>query len=148
DRVMHIRFNADVIGGLPWSFQPAQREVSVNVGESGLAFYKAKNLSKKAVTGVAVFNVTPLKAGQYFQKIQCFCFDEQTLAGGQQVDMPVSYFVDPAINDDPNLDDVRTITLSYTFFSVEEDNGEEQEEELSALPGNGEGEAVKQASLD
>ena len=88
----------------------------MRVGESGLAFYRASNPTEQRLAGTSTFNVTPLKAGQYFNKVQCFCFTEQTLAAGQSMDMAVSFFVDPAIEEDPNLDDVKTITLSYTFF--------------------------------
>lgn len=121
ERVFKIRFNADVHRDLPWRFQPEQREVSLKVGESGLVFYRAQNLSKRPITGTATFNVTPLKAGQYFSKVQCFCFDEQTLAPGETASLGVSFFVDPAILEDVNLDEVTAITLSYTFFrSLEE----------------------------
>ena len=116
DRVIEVRFNADVDPQLPWAFRPAQRAISVRVGEPALAYYVAQNLTDRPVVGTAVFNVTPLKAGVYFDKIQCFCFDEQRLEPGQEVDMAVNFFVDPAIMDDRNLDDVKTITLSYTFF--------------------------------
>jgi len=101
---------------LPWAFQPVEREVSLRVGESGLAFYRATNQSARRTAGTATFNVTPLKAGQYFNKVQCFCFTEQQLAPGESIDMAVSFFVDPAIEEDPNLAEVKTITLSYTFF--------------------------------
>jgi cytochrome c oxidase assembly protein subunit 11 len=124
ERIVKVRFNADVDAHLPWTFAPAQVEVALRVGEVGMAFYRARNLTGKAITGAAVFNVTPLKAGQYFNKVQCFCFDEQRLEPGQSVDMPVTFFVDPAIDDDPNLDDVRTITLSYTFFRTEDGEAE------------------------
>lgn len=116
ERVFKIRFNADVHGDLPWRFQPEQREVILRVGEPGLVFYRAQNLSKRTVTGTATFNVTPLKAGQYFSKVQCFCFDEQTLTPGEIASLGVSFFVDPAILEDANLDEVTAITLSYTFF--------------------------------
>jgi cytochrome c oxidase assembly protein subunit 11 len=115
-RLFKVRFNADVQPDLPWRFQPEQREVTLRVGEPGLAFYRAENLSERAVTGSATFNVTPLKAGQYFTKVQCFCFDEQKLAPGETAQLGVSFFVDPAILEDRNLDEVTTITLSYTFF--------------------------------
>jgi cytochrome c oxidase assembly protein subunit 11 len=121
ERLFKIRFNADVHRDLPWRFQPEQREVSLRVGESGLAFYRARNLSKRPVTGTATFNVTPLKAGQYFSKVQCFCFDQQTLAPGETASLGVSFFIDPAILADPNLDEVGAITLSYTFFRDLED---------------------------
>jgi len=116
ERVIKVRFNADTAPGLPWSFKPVQREIALKVGESGLAYYRARNLAAKAVTGTSTFNVTPLKAGQYFSKVQCFCFDEQRLEAGQELDMAVSFFVDPEILSDRNLDEVKTITLSYTFF--------------------------------
>jgi cytochrome c oxidase assembly protein subunit 11 len=123
ERVIKVRFNADVQRDLPWRFQPEQREVSLRVGEPGLAFYRAENLSERAVTGAATFNVTPLKAGQYFTKVQCFCFDEQKLAPGETARLGVSFFVDPAILADRNLDEVTTITLSYTFFRSLDDPG-------------------------
>lgn len=116
DRVITVRFNADVNDKLPWTFGPVVREVKVKVGESRLAFFRASNVGERTVTGTAAFNVTPLKAGQYFNKIACFCFTEQRLQPGETIDMPVSFFVDPAILADPNLDEVNTITLSYTFF--------------------------------
>jgi cytochrome c oxidase assembly protein subunit 11 len=118
-QTIKVRFNADVDPDLPWSFRPVQREVEVRIGEQHLAFYRARNRSDRAVVGQAVYNVTPFKAGAYFGKIACFCFDEQRLAPGQEVDMPVSFFVDPAILDDPNTRDLTTITLSYTFFRLE-----------------------------
>lgn len=116
ERKMTIRFNADVDPDLPWGFVPEQKAVEVKVGEQGLAFYRAVNHADQPIAGTAVYNVTPNKAGLYFSKIHCFCFDEQRLDAGEAVDMPVTFFVDPAIADDPNLDDVKTITLSYTFF--------------------------------
>lgn len=132
DRRITVRFNADIDRALPWRFAPAQDAVQVRVGEQALAFYRARNVSAGPVTGTATFNVTPLKAGQYFNKIECFCFTEQTLTPGQSVDMPVAFFVDPEIADDPNLDDVREITLSYTFFETEPE--EEPERTARAVP--------------
>jgi cytochrome c oxidase assembly protein subunit 11 len=120
-RTIKVRFNADVDPALPWSFRPLQREVEVRIGEQNLAFFQARNQSDRPVVGQAVYNVTPFKAGPYFDKIACFCFDEQRLEPGQEVDMPVSFFVDPAILDDPNTRDLTTITLSYTFFRQDED---------------------------
>ncbi|MEH6630002.1 MAG: cytochrome c oxidase assembly protein [Halopseudomonas aestusnigri] len=125
DRDMTIRFDSTVNGDLPWKFKPAQRAVDLKVGEEGIAFYRAKNTSDEKIKGVATFNVTPLKAGQYFVKIDCFCFSEQTLLPGQEVDMPVTFYVDPEIENDPNLSDVKTITLSYTFFRDDEEEGQE-----------------------
>ncbi|HAT36001.1 MAG TPA: cytochrome c oxidase assembly protein [Rhodospirillaceae bacterium] len=118
DRVIKIRFDANLNGALPWAFQPVQREIALKVGKTGIAFYRARNDSGGALVGTATFNVTPLKAGQYFNKIDCFCFQEQKLKAGEQVDMPVTFFVDPEIVNDRNLDDVDTITLSYTFFEA------------------------------
>ena len=120
ERVMTVRFNADVDPDLPWRFRPTQKAVEVQVGEPGLAFYEATNLAERAVAGTAVFNVTPLKAGQYFSKVQCFCFDQQSLKPGETMEMGVSFFIDPAILEDRNLDDVTTVTLSYTFFESSE----------------------------
>ena len=121
ERVITVRFNADTARGMPWRFQPQQRAVTLKVGEQALALYEAVNPTERRIVGTSTFNVTPLKAGPYFNKIECFCFTEQALAPGQSVDMPVSFFVDPEISDDPNLDDVKTITLSYTFFEVADD---------------------------
>lgn len=116
DRKMAIRFNADIDPALPWSFQPVQREVTVRVGESSLIFYRVTNHGSTPVVGTATFNVTPHKAGSYFDKVECFCFTEQRLAPGETAELPVSFFIDPDIVKDRKLDDVSTITLSYTFF--------------------------------
>ncbi len=115
DRTMKVRFDS-MINDLDWDFRPSQGEIAVRVGETTLAHYRADNRANEATTGIAVFNVTPLKVGQYFKKIECFCFNEQRLEVGSGADMPVLFFVDPAIEEDPNLDDVKTITLSYTFY--------------------------------
>jgi cytochrome c oxidase assembly protein subunit 11 len=117
---IEVSFNADHEPGLPWSFRPAQRSVEVLPGENRLVFYEAANHADRPIVGRAVYNVTPFKVGAYFAKIACFCFDEQTLQPGERVDMPVSFFVDPAILTDPETRDVRQITLSYTFFIDEE----------------------------
>jgi cytochrome c oxidase assembly protein subunit 11 len=119
EQTITVRFNADVAGGLPWTFAPVERAVRVRLGEQHLAFFRAHNGAGRAIVGNATFNVTPFKAGPYFSKIACFCFTEQTLQAGQTVDMPVSFYVDPAILDDPETQDVRTITLSYTFFELD-----------------------------
>lgn len=115
-----VRFNADINSRLAWRFRPMQREVELKLGEGGLSFYEAVNLSAIAREGVATYNVTPQKAGKYFNKIACFCFDTQILEPGERVEMPVTYFIDPAIYDDPNTRDVKTITLSYTFFPADD----------------------------
>ena len=116
DRTVKVRFNADVNGALPWGFRPEIHQMEVRIGESAMMSYRAVNNSDEPIVGTATYNVTPDKTGIYFNKIQCFCFTEQRLEPGQSVDMPVYFFVDPAMADDPKLDDVQTITLSYTFF--------------------------------
>jgi cytochrome c oxidase assembly protein subunit 11 len=116
DRLVTVQFNADVGTGLPWRFHPVQRSMTLPVGEERLAFYLAENRSDGPVVGRAVYNVTPHKIGSYFAKVHCFCFEEQTLQPGQRVEMPVSFFIDPAIFADPDTSEVRQITLSYTFF--------------------------------
>lgn len=116
EREITIRFDATTDPHLPWKFKPEQISQTLHVGETGLAFYEAVNQAGRSVTGRATFNVTPSKAGVYFKKIECFCFTEQTLAAGEKASMPVSYFIDPKIAEDANLDDVHTITLAYTFF--------------------------------
>jgi cytochrome c oxidase assembly protein subunit 11 len=114
-----VRFDANVQPGLPWRFEPVQNTVSVAPGAQTRIFYRAQNLSARTITGQAVFNVSPDTVGKYFKKIQCFCFTEQTLKAGQTVDMPVLFFVDPAIKQDPDTKDISEITLSYTFYPVE-----------------------------
>jgi cytochrome c oxidase assembly protein subunit 11 len=114
-----VQFDANVHPGLPWQFEPEQTSVTVAPGAQTRIFYRAKNLSARAITAQAVYNVTPDQAGKYFNKIQCFCFSEQTLQPGQQVDMPVIFFVDPAMLKDVDAKDVHEITLSYTFYPVE-----------------------------
>ncbi|MFP6743862.1 MAG: cytochrome c oxidase assembly protein [Alphaproteobacteria bacterium] len=116
ERLITVRFNADVGRDLPWTFKAAQRAITLKVGETGIAVYTAENTSDTVIAGSAVFNVTPHKAGRYFSKIACFCFDQQLLGPGERVEMPVTFFVDPSIMADANLEDVNTITLSYTFF--------------------------------
>jgi cytochrome c oxidase assembly protein subunit 11 len=114
-----VRFDANVQPGLPWRFEPEQNTVSVAPGAQTKIFYRAQNLSARAITGQAVYNVSPDTVGKYFKKIQCFCFSEQTLKAGQTVDMPVVFFVDPEIKQDPDTKDIPEITLSYTFYPVE-----------------------------
>lgn len=121
DRTITVRFAAQTDRNLPWRFQAEQTSMTVRLGEEGLAFYTAANRAETPVTGVSVYNVTPEKVGRYFHKVACFCFDEQTLTPGQRVDMPVSFWVDPRIAEDPNTRDVTTITLSYTFYRTIED---------------------------
>ena len=119
-RDITVRFDASTAQGLPWRFKPEQVSQKLKIGESGLAFYEAENLSDKPVRGQATFNVSPAKAGIYFNKIECFCFTEQVLQPGEKVSMPVTYFIDPKLADDRNLDEVETITLAYTFFEWDE----------------------------
>lgn len=124
DRNIKVRFMANVNHGMPWEFAPVQTSQSLKVGEHALAFYEAENLTNKEITGTATYNVSPHKAGLYFNKIDCFCFTEQTLKPGERVDMPVTYYIDPEIMNDTNLDDVNEVVLSYTFFikEVEEEH--------------------------
>lgn len=129
DRTMRIRMTADVGRGLPWRFTAETREIELKVGEPGLVYYKAENLSDRPVAGTAVYNVNPNKAGLYFVKVQCFCFDEQELGPGEEMAMGVSFFVDPAILEDPRFRDMHTITLSYTFFRDLDDWEAEQGEQ-------------------
>ncbi len=119
-RMVTIRFDSNTDRDLPWNFAPERNTNRIAIGARQIGFYRAENLGTRAITGTAVFNVTPLEAGQYFTKIECFCFTEQTLQPGQSVRMPVTYYVDPAILDDPDVGDVEEITLSYTFYPVDE----------------------------
>lgn len=118
DREVTVRFDASNARDFPWEFEPLQREMTVNVGETALAFYRATNTTDRPVTGVASYNVTPFKTGPYFAKLECFCFTEQTLGPGESMDMPVIFFVDPLMDEERRLDDIRTITLSYTFWEA------------------------------
>jgi cytochrome c oxidase assembly protein subunit 11 len=118
DKSITVRFDATVGPGLGWTFEPVERMQTLRIGETGLAHYRATNTSTVAVTGTATYNVTPDQAGIFFNKLACFCFTEQTLQPGESVDMPVSYFVDPAIIDDKTTAKITTITLSYTFYPV------------------------------
>ncbi|GAA3901278.1 cytochrome c oxidase assembly protein [Sphingomonas limnosediminicola] len=114
-----VRFDANTHPGLPWRFEPEQTTVHVAPGAQTKIFYRAQNLSARTITAQAAFNVSPDQVGKYFKKIQCFCFSEQTLKPGESVDMPVLFFVDPAIKKDPDTKDIDEITLSYTFYPVE-----------------------------
>lgn len=121
EKVLTIRFNANTQPNLPWRFGPVTPAMSLRVGEEGLGFYEAQSLSAVPTTGVATYNVTPEVVGKYFHKTACFCFDNQTLEPGQKADMPLSFWVDPQIAEDPNTSGIRTITVSYTFFRSLED---------------------------
>lgn len=116
DRKITVRFDANVAPGLPWEFQPVQRSVELKIGETVQISYEASNPFSEPTRGKATFNVTPELAGSYFNKMQCFCFTDTELKPGQTMEMPVVFFVDPAIVDDPDLKNIDTITLSYTFF--------------------------------
>ncbi|XP_023678428.1 cytochrome c oxidase assembly protein COX11, mitochondrial [Paramormyrops kingsleyae] len=120
DRIIKITFNADVHASMQWNFKPQQSEIYVIPGETALAFYKAKNPTDKPVIGISTYNVVPFEAGQYFNKIQCFCFEEQRLNPKEEVDMPVFFYIDPEFDEDPRMAKVDTITLSYTFFEAKE----------------------------
>jgi cytochrome c oxidase assembly protein subunit 11 len=120
ERQIRVTFNSDVDPKLPWAFHPMQREMTVKIGERKLAFFEAVNKGDHPVTGMATYNVTPHKAGMYFNKLQCFCFEKQTLQPGQRVEMPVAFFIDPAMANDPLTQEIETITLSYTFFPLKE----------------------------
>jgi len=117
-KTINVRFDANSSRKLGWSFEPVERQITIKIGETYLAKYKAQNLGTTRTTGTSTFNVTPLSAGQYFNKIQCFCFTKQTLEPGESVEMPVSFYIDPEIVNDKNLDGVSEITLSYTFFPL------------------------------
>jgi cytochrome c oxidase assembly protein subunit 11 len=119
-----ITFNADVSPKLPWKFEPSQRSMTVETGETVLAFYRATNLTDKAIVGISTYNVTPMKAGLYFHKIQCFCFDEQRLRPHETVEMPILFFVDPDMVTDKNTAEIDSIVLSYSFFFVDSESGD------------------------
>lgn len=119
DRDITIRFNADVAAGMPWSFKADKPAITLKIGERGFTSFYAKNLTSTPIEGTAIFNVLPEVAGKYFHKVQCFCFGRQTLEGHQDAHMPIAFFVDPKIVDDPDLRNIKTITLSYMFFRAD-----------------------------
>lgn len=119
-REITVKFDANVDGNLPWNFAPKQREITVKTGANALAFYEAENFSNQKIVGTAVYNVTPHIAAKYFNKIQCFCFEEQLLKPGEKQLMPVTFFIDPEFEKDKYLANVNTITLSYSFYKVME----------------------------
>lgn len=122
DRTITVTFDANTDPKLPWKFEPLEKSVKVKLGENRLVAFRATNESSVATKATATYNVTPFATGRFFNKIQCFCFKEQTLAPGQTVNMPVSFFIDPEMLNDPEARDVTNITLSYTFFSYESAN--------------------------
>jgi len=119
DQKIRVTFDANTAAGLPWEFKPVQREVEVRIGETVQIMYRAKNISSKPSTGQATFNVTPMEAGAYFNKLECFCFTETTLQPGEEMEMPVVFFVDPEIVKPVETRDIKTLTLSYTFYPRE-----------------------------
>ncbi|XP_051273852.1 cytochrome c oxidase assembly protein COX11, mitochondrial [Dicentrarchus labrax] len=120
ERVIKVTFNADRHASMQWNFKPQQTEINVVPGETALAFYRAKNPTDQPIIGISTYNVVPFEAGQYFNKIQCFCFEEQRLNPHEEVDMPVFFYIDPEFDEDPRMARVDTITLSYTFFEAKE----------------------------
>ena len=119
DQTITVRFDGSINSGMPWQFKPVVREMKLRIGETGLAFYEAYNPTNRPIAGSASYNVTPYEAGGFFNKIQCFCFEEQVLAPGERVQMPVTFYVDPEIVTDRDAKYVHTITLSYTFYEID-----------------------------
>jgi cytochrome c oxidase assembly protein subunit 11 len=134
ERTVTVRFDSNVDPNLSWRFEPVQREVKVHLGEEKLVFFRATNVSQRPIVGTATYNITPERMGGWFDKVQCFCFTEQLLKPGQSVDMPVTFFVDPEMDKDRRYDDIRTVTLSYTFFEAKTERAKTL---LGSLPGNG-----------
>jgi cytochrome c oxidase assembly protein subunit 11 len=139
-RTIEIRFNTDVNSALPWEFKPNQRGITLKIGQTGMATFHAHNSSSEPIVGTAVYNVTPEKAGLYFDKIQCFCFTQQLLRPQESADLPVAFYIDPEIVKDHNLDDVSVITLSYTFYKA---HSQELDKAIGA-----EGRAAETAEID
>ena len=133
-RTVRVRFDSNVDPNLPWRFEPLEREVEVHLGEEKLVFFRASNLSQRPIVGTATYNVTPESSAPWFNKLQCFCFTEQLLLPGQSADLPVVFFVDPEMDKDRRYDDIRTVTLSYTFYEAKTDRAKTL---LGATPGNG-----------
>jgi cytochrome c oxidase assembly protein subunit 11 len=136
NRTVEVRFDSNTDANLPWRFQPVERSVKVRLGEEKLVFFRATNLSQRPIVGTATYNVTPEWTAGWFNKVQCFCFTEQLLQPGQSVDMPVLFFVDADMNKDRRYDDVRTITLSYTFYEAKTERAKTL---LGGTPANGTG---------
>ncbi len=119
DREIKVSFDTNVSPDLPWSFKPEVRSLTVKMGQDAMAYYSVRNESDKPITGVATFNVTPVKAAPYFVKTECFCFTDQTIQPGEEVSFPVIFYVDPEMDESPRHDEVREVYLSYTFFESE-----------------------------
>ena len=132
DRIIKVKFLANKSTDLLWNFEPIQTDINLAIGETALAFYKAKNLTDRPIIGIATYNILPFEAGLYFNKIQCFCFEEQRLEPGEEVDMPVFFYLDDQFGNDPLLEKINSICLSYTFF--ESKGSIELEKELPNLP--------------
>ncbi len=136
EQTIKIRFDASKDRGMPWEFKPMQTEMTLRIGEDGLAFYEAYNPTDRPIAGQAAYNVAPFDAGAYFNKIECFCFTEQVLMPGERVEMPVSFYVDPEIVNDPDAKFAKHITLSYTFYEIDlpEETLEETQAALDTKP--------------
>ncbi len=119
DRKVKVKFNADIEQSFDWEFKPEQRDIEINIGAQALVSYRAENMSEDTLVGTAVYNVSPPKVGKYFHKIECFCFQEQSLTPGQSVSMPIVFYIDPEFASDDYMDDVKVITLSYTFYEYD-----------------------------
>ncbi|QFU07423.1 Cytochrome c oxidase assembly protein CtaG [Rhodobacteraceae bacterium THAF1] len=119
DRTIKVRFDASIENGMPWEFKPMDREIEIRIGETGLAFYEAYNPTDRPIAGQASYNVSPFVAGNFFSKIDCFCFQEQVLQPGERVQMPVSFYIDPALASDRDAKHTNHITLSYTFYQID-----------------------------
>ena len=135
-RTVQVRFDSNIDSNLPWRFEPLQREVKVQLGEEKLVHFRATNVSQRPIVGTATYNVTPERSAAWFNKVQCFCFTEQLLQPGQSVDMPVVFFVDAEMAKDRRYDDIRTITLSYTFYEAKTERAKIL---LGGTPANGTG---------
>jgi cytochrome c oxidase assembly protein subunit 11 len=120
DRTVTVEFDSNVVQDLPWKFRPDQRRMDVKLGQSGLAYYTVENTGDEAVVGVANFNVMPIKAAPYFIKTDCFCFEETIIQPGEKLNLPVIFFIDPQLDEEARLNDIKSVTLSYTFFPTEE----------------------------
>jgi cytochrome c oxidase assembly protein subunit 11 len=135
-RTVQVRFDSNVDPNLAWRFEPLQREIKVRLGEEKLVHFRATNVSQRPIVGTATYNVTPERTAGWFNKVQCFCFTEQLLQPGQSVDMPVVFFVDAEMAKDRRYDDIRTITLSYTFYEAKTERAKTL---LGGIPANGTG---------